>query len=88
VIHDINCTTNGCGDQQAIPLTQVRDGNLYGQMYSGGTNNEGTAWKVTPTGSFTNFANFSYPAANVISGGLTLGLDGKLLRRRRPRRGQ
>ena len=32
VIHNINCTADGCGDQQPIPLTQGRDGNLYGQI--------------------------------------------------------
>ena len=49
VIHDINCTTDGCLEQQPIPLTQGWDGNLYGQMYSGGKDNDGTIWKVTPT---------------------------------------
>jgi uncharacterized repeat protein (TIGR03803 family) len=76
VIHDINCTTDGCDDQQPIPLTQGRDGNLYGQMYSGGANDDGTAWKVTPAGTFTSLASFAYPASNTATGGLTLALDG------------
>lgn len=76
VIHDINCTTDGCDDQQPIPITQGRDGNLYGQMYFGGANNDGTAWKVTPTGALTNLASFAYPASNTATGGLTLALDG------------
>ncbi|MGA9671795.1 MAG: hypothetical protein WBQ94_21465, partial [Terracidiphilus sp.] len=37
VIHDVDCSTDGCLDQQPIPIAQGRDGNLYGRMYSGGT---------------------------------------------------
>ncbi len=76
VIHDITCSTDGCDDQQPIPITQGRDGDLYGQMYSGGKNGDGTAWKVTPTGVLTVLYNFTYPASNTVSGGLTLALDG------------
>jgi uncharacterized repeat protein (TIGR03803 family) len=76
VIHDINCTSDGCGDQQPVPLTQGRDGNLYGQMYSGGKSDDGTVWKVTPSGTLTALANFGDQGTNNISGGLTLGLDG------------
>jgi uncharacterized repeat protein (TIGR03803 family) len=76
VIHDINCATDGCGDQQPIPMTQARDGDLYGQMYSGGQNGYGTAWKVTPTGTFDILWDFTFPASNNAFGGLTLALDG------------
>ncbi len=76
VIHNISCATDGCEDQQPVPLTQGRDGDLYGQMYSGGANNFGTAWKVSPTGTFTVLANFAYSSDNLAVGGLTLALDG------------
>ncbi len=76
VIHNINCTTDGCEDQQPVPLTQGRDGNIYGQTYNGGANNEGTVWKVTPAGVFTTLDSFAYPASNTATGGLTLALNG------------
>lgn len=76
VIHDVNCTTDGCDDQQPVPLAQGWDGNLYGQMYSGGKNSYGTAWKVTPSGTFTAIASFAYPSSNNAVGGLALALDG------------
>jgi len=76
VIHNIDCTTDGCKDQQPVPMTQGRDGNLYGQTYSGGLNDDGTVWKVTPAGTFTNLASFAYPASNTATGGLALALDG------------
>src|SRR5579872_4578249 len=76
VIHNISCATDGCSDQQPIPLTQGRDGDLYGQMYSGGQNGHGTAWKVTPSGTLDVLWNFTFPASNNAFGGLTLALDG------------
>jgi uncharacterized repeat protein (TIGR03803 family) len=76
VIHDVNCSSDGCLDQQPTPITQGRDGNLYGRMYSGGTNGDGTTWKVTPTGILSNLANFTYQQSNNPVGGLTLALDG------------
>jgi uncharacterized repeat protein (TIGR03803 family) len=76
VIHDVNCTTDGCNDQQPIPMAQGRDGNMYGRMYSGGVNNLGTGWKVSPGGTFTDFYNFAATEGNNAAGGLTLALDG------------
>jgi uncharacterized repeat protein (TIGR03803 family) len=76
VVHDIDCTTDGCSDQQPIPITQGRDGNLYGRMYSGGANGDGTAWKVTPTGTLTDLYDFTSQQSNNPVGGLTLALNG------------
>jgi uncharacterized repeat protein (TIGR03803 family) len=40
-------------------LTRGSDGNFYGAAYYGGTNNEGTFFKVTPSGVYTVLYNFS-----------------------------
>jgi len=75
VVHDIDCS-DGCSDQQPIPITQGRDGNLYGRMYSGGANGDGTAWKVTPAGTLTDLHDFTSQQSNNPVGGVTLALDG------------
>ena len=60
-------------------LVQAGDGNFYGTTNLGGTFNDGTIFKVTPTGGFTTLYNFTngadggYPVA-----GLTQGEDGNL----------
>jgi uncharacterized repeat protein (TIGR03803 family) len=76
-LYNFNCSTDACGLQQPIPLTQGRDGNLYGMSYAGGTNNGGTAWRIGPTGSYATLYNF--PAGsfnNNAINGLALALDG------------
>ena len=45
-------------------LYQATDGNFYGTTYNGGTNLDGTLYKVTPSGAFTTLYDF------------TLGTDG------------
>jgi uncharacterized repeat protein (TIGR03803 family) len=73
----INCSTDGCGNQQGAPLAQGRDGNLYGQSYSGGTDDDGAVWGVTPSGSISALWSFTEMSSkNIASGGPTLGLDG------------
>ena len=39
-------------------LVQDSSGNFYGVAYKGGTNNDGTLFKLTPTGTFTVLHNF------------------------------
>ncbi len=72
------------GDASGDPLTpqnsgiiaQGRDGNLYSTTPIGGTNNLGTVFKVTPTGTVTVLYNFDGTHGKAPSGGLTLGTDG------------
>lgn len=41
------------GSYPAAPPTQGTDGNFYGTATLGGTNNDGTIYKITPSGTFT-----------------------------------
>jgi len=56
---------------------QGADGNFYGTTQLGGTNNNGTAFEISPAGALTTLVSFggatnnSYPLA-----GLALGADG------------
>jgi uncharacterized repeat protein (TIGR03803 family) len=54
--------TNGVGPYYEL-LTQGTDGNFYGTTNLGGTNNNGSVFKITPAGALTTLYNFcSQPA--------------------------
>lgn len=61
------------------PLVQGLDGNLYGTAAEGGTNGEGTIFKITAAGKLTTLYNFC-SQANCADGnspaGLVLAIDG------------
>jgi uncharacterized repeat protein (TIGR03803 family) len=71
------------GDHTGDPLSptavgviaQGRDGNLWSTTLSGGTNNMGTAFKLTPGGKLTVVYNFTSTTGQPASG-LTLGTNG------------
>jgi uncharacterized repeat protein (TIGR03803 family) len=49
------CSQSGCADgsKPPAPLVQASDGNLYGTTFGGGTYGNGTAFKITPSGTLT-----------------------------------
>ncbi len=63
------CSQPGCtdGSNPYDPLVQASDGNFYGTTYSGGANNGGTVFKLTPAGELTTIYSFPY-GANVTAG--------------------
>jgi uncharacterized repeat protein (TIGR03803 family) len=54
------CAQSGCADGQTpyAGLIQGSDGNFYGTTTEGGPNNDGTVFKITPTGEFTTLWTF------------------------------
>jgi uncharacterized repeat protein (TIGR03803 family) len=55
------CSQSGCADGGGpqASLVQASDGNFYGTTYGGGTNNDGTVFKITPSGTLTTLHSFS-----------------------------
>ena len=78
------CTESDCpdGSEPQAGLIQGNDGNFYGTTTQGGAGNDGTVFRLTPSGKLTtlyslctqpNCADGGYPQA-----GLVEGTDGKL----------
>jgi uncharacterized repeat protein (TIGR03803 family) len=66
------------GEQPIAGLVQGSDGNFYGTTYFGGTNDDGTMFRIGPDGSYTNlhfFAGHPGDGANPYAG-LVQGSDG------------
>ncbi len=59
-------------------LTKGSDGNFYGTTYSGGANNDGTIFQITPSGTLTTIYNFAGSDGNGPYATMVLGTDGKL----------
>jgi uncharacterized repeat protein (TIGR03803 family) len=71
----------GSGTDGSYPynesLTLGADGNFYGTTYAGGANNEGTVFKITPSGTETVLWSFGSGADGIYpTSKLTLGSDG------------
>src|ERR1700690_696582 len=68
------------GLEPLASLIQGADGNFYGTTYGGGTNDEGTVFKITPAGSLTTLYSFCSQAGCVDGAvpiaGLVQGSDG------------
>ncbi len=63
------------------PLVQAPDGNFYGTAWSGGSDDFGTIFKITPSGTLTTVYTFCLTDCSDGEGpraGLTLGRDGNL----------
>ena len=67
--------TQGFGTTQG-PLVQGADGLFYGATQTGGPHNDGTVFKITPTGVLTTLYSFTGTDGMSPSSGLTLGPDG------------
>jgi len=59
-------------------ISQGRDGNLYSTTYSGGSTQDGTVFRITPTGKLTILYDFDNTQGVDPSSGLTLATNGKL----------
>jgi len=59
------CAQSGCvdGSYPIGQLLQATDGNLYGTASSGGTNDEGTIFRITPSGAFKTLYSFCSQSA-------------------------
>jgi uncharacterized repeat protein (TIGR03803 family) len=59
-------------------LVQGSDGNFYGTTFGGGTNNNGTVFRISPSGTYTSLYSFvGFPKdGSGPSGGLVQGSDG------------
>jgi uncharacterized repeat protein (TIGR03803 family) len=54
------CSQSGCTDgaNPYAALVQATDGNLYGTTRDGGANNQGTVFRITPSGTLTTLYSF------------------------------
>ena len=82
VVNFTGTTGAAIGQSPLGVLAQGADGNFYGVTSSGGANNLGSVFKVTPAGVFTSLASFTTATGalpgQTPTGGLFAGLDGSL----------
>jgi len=71
-----NFTGSNDGAAPYAGLIQGTDGNFYGTTYSDGINNQGTVFKLTPSGALTTLASFNVTNGATPSAGLIQGSDG------------
>jgi uncharacterized repeat protein (TIGR03803 family) len=65
------------GELPTAGLVQGSDGNFYGTTEAGGTNNYGTVFRISSSGSYTTLYSFvGYPNDGVAPRGLVQGSDG------------
>jgi uncharacterized repeat protein (TIGR03803 family) len=64
------------GDGPTGTLVQGSDGNFYGTTDLGGSNDNGTVFKITPGGTLTTLHNFDGTDGSLIYAGLVLATDG------------
>ena len=72
------CSTTGCADGEysyAVPVLGA-DGNLYGTTYLGGSSDDGTVFKMSPSGALTTLHSFAGSDGSEPLAGLAAGSDG------------
>ncbi len=74
------CSGANCPDGAApwAGLVQGTDGNFYGTTSQGGSSNDGTVFKITPTGTLTTLYSFSGGDGSLPKGALLQAGDGNL----------
>ena len=77
-LYDFLGKPDGCCPQYSSVMAQGRDGNLYGITTTGGANNIGSVFKISPTGTHTALYSFDTTHGSTPIGGLVLGLDGNI----------
>jgi uncharacterized repeat protein (TIGR03803 family) len=73
-LHFFNFSPDGCCSK--AKLVQGSDGNFYGTAWSGGVNNYGTVYKITPNGTFTVLHAFNNMDGSLPFAGLIQGANG------------
>lgn len=77
VVTVLHSFTGSDGANPEGSLTLGQGGKFYGVTSTGGANNFGTVFSISPSGSFTSLHSFSgTDGANPVGGGLVLGFDG------------
>jgi len=71
-------TDGTSGELLYSPLIQARDGNLYGTTIEGGTDGDGTIFRLTTNGALTTFFYFNGNNGAIPYGGLFQGKDNLL----------
>ena len=74
-LHDFAGQPND-GSNPYAGLVQGSDGNFYGTTYYGGANNEGTVFKITPSGTLTVLHSFREADGRTPEGALIQASDG------------
>ncbi len=65
------------GVEPEAGLIQGNDGNLYGTTFAGGMTSNGTVFRISPSGTYTNLHSFTgSPDGALPMAGLVLGGDG------------
>ena len=77
-LYEFPLSGGGCCPQYPSLMAQGQDGSLYGITTTGGSNNLGIVFRITPSGTFNIIYNFDTVHGSTPIGGLTLGADGNL----------
>jgi len=72
------CSQTSCtdGESPVAGLVQASDGNFYGATTAGGTNSDGTIFRITPGGTLTTLHSFSGTDGRLAYGGLVQATNG------------
>jgi uncharacterized repeat protein (TIGR03803 family) len=77
ILHVFGSVSND-GSYPDGPLVRDAQGNLYGTTSQGGSDNYGTTFRISPSGTETILHNFASGSDGAYPEGLVLGSDGKL----------